>query len=174
MAQACLPKKFFARSALDVAPDLLGKYVIRRLRGRELMYRITETEAYHGHEDKASHASRGMTKRNEVMFGEPGRFYVYLIYGMYDMLNIVTGEDGHPSAVLIRGIEGFAGPGKLTKHLHITRALDGSVAEPHTGLWFEGGCDKVPTTMIRAMPRIGVAYAGEVWANKLYRFVLKK
>ncbi|MCI0620025.1 DNA-3-methyladenine glycosylase [Candidatus Wolfebacteria bacterium] len=96
-------QEFFARDARTVARELLGKYLVRRYQGREAAYMITEVEAYVGPHDKASHAHRGRTKRTEVMFGKAGRFYVYLVYGMYWMLNIVTDADDYPSAVLIRG-----------------------------------------------------------------------
>ena len=168
-----IPPTFFSRPAPTVARDLLGKYLVRRWRGKTLVYRITEMEAYHGLEDRASHASRGKTARNMVMFGPAGVFYVYLVYGMHEMLNVVTGDDGYPSAVLIRGVEGFNGPGKLTRHLHIGRALNGRVAEPASGLWFEDRGEEVDPHAIMATPRIGVAYAGEEWAGKPYRFVLK-
>src|SRR3989344_1000157 len=92
--------------AQTVAHSLLGKYLVRRVNGKTKAYKITETEAYVGPHDKASHAHRGKTKRNEVMFGPPGHWYVYFTYGMHYMLNIVTGRDGYPSAVLIRGIIG--------------------------------------------------------------------
>src|SRR3989344_2790942 len=123
MRPKILPLKFFQRSALEVAPDLLGKYLV--LGNKRLM--ITEVEAYDGHDDKASHASRGKTKRNEVMFEKGGVWYVYLCYGMYWMLNIVTGDKDYPSAVLIRACrvesdsELYAGPGKLTKYFKINK-----------------------------------------------------
>ena len=112
-----LKKKFFERGAEKVAYDLIGKYLVRFRRGKEKAYKITEVEAYLGEEDGGSHARFGKTGRNAVMFGPPGVFYIYLIYGMYSMLNIVTDKNQAPSAVLIRGVEEFNGPGKLTKSL---------------------------------------------------------
>lgn len=163
---------FFARSALEVAPHLLGMYLVRRVGGEARAYRIVETEAYHGYEDRASHASRGKTARTQVMFGPAGYLYVYLVYGMYDMLNVVTGVVNEPSAVLIRGIEGCVGPGRLTRKLHITRAQNGFRACPKHGVWFEDRGEEVVGRIVRT-PRIGVAYAGPEWAGKEYRFVLE-
>lgn len=167
-----LPEAFFARSAVEVAPELLGAYLVRRASdGAIARYRITETEAYEGLDDRASHASRGRTPRTAVMFGPPGRWYVYFVYGMHEMLNVVTGVEGHPGAVLIRGVEGVDGPGRLTKKLGITRALNAQPAGKSCGLWIErDDAAPAPKRIIRA-PRIGVAYAGE-WAKKPWRFVL--
>jgi DNA-3-methyladenine glycosylase len=102
--QKVLNKTFFERPTLEVAESLLGKFLIKRYRGVEKAYMITEVEAYDGFEDKASHAHKGKTERSEVMFGEAGYWYVYLVYGMHNMLNIVTGKYDYPAAVLIRGI----------------------------------------------------------------------
>lgn len=166
-----LEKKFFARPTLAVAEDLLGKFLVRRAGKFETAAIITETEAYDGHKDKASHASRGETLRNRPMFGEAGRFYIYFVYGMHEMLNIVTGSKGHPAAVLIREVVGVAGPGKLTKFLKIKRTLNNKKAIPESGLWFEDRGVKINKKDIKRMPRIGVSYAGPVWSKKRYRFV---
>lgn len=131
---------------------------------------ITETEAYDGFEDLASHAAKGRTNRTEVMYGEPGRWYVYLIYGMYDMLNIVTGPVDYPSAVLIRGVSGIDGPGKLTRSLRISRAQNAMPAKKESGLWIEARGIVITPSEIQTTPRIGVAYAKE-WAEKPWRFV---
>lgn len=168
-----LTKQFFSNSALSVAKNLIGKYLVRKLNGKEKAYMITEVEAYVGPHDKASHASRGKTKRTEVMFGQAGIFYVYLIYGMYWMLNVVTDKADYPSAVLIREIEGYEGPGKLTKALKINKTLNGKEAAPQNGLWFEDRGVRIPKRRIKRTPRIGVSYAKE-WAPKPYRFVLKR
>lgn len=132
---------------------------------------VIETEAYDGHKDKASHASRGETPRNTPMFGEAGRFYVYLVYGMHEMLNIVTGPKGYPAAVLIRGVIEATGPGKLTKHLKIKRTMNGKKAIPASGLWFEDRGVKIDKKNVKRTPRVGVSYAGKKWALKPYRFV---
>jgi DNA-3-methyladenine glycosylase len=163
-----LKPDFFNRTADIVAPELLGKYL--GCGSRTLM--ITEAEAYDGFEDAASHAARGRTRRNEVMFGSPGHWYVYFIYGMYEMLNIVTGADGYPSAVLIRGVDGIDGPGRLTRELGITRTLNAQPARTESGLWIEDRGLVVAPADIIATPRIGVSYAGE-WASREWRFVLR-
>lgn len=134
---------------------------------------ITETEAYDGPDDKASHAHRGKTARNEVMFREAGFWYVYLVYGMHHMLNIVTGKKEYPAAVLIRGAGEYDGPGKLAKALRINRQQNGKKAGRLGGLWIEDRGVSISKRRIQKTPRIGVAYAEE-WAKKPYRFVLKK
>jgi DNA-3-methyladenine glycosylase len=113
-------KDFFLHDVLDVAPDLLGKnLVIMTPDGNSTRFIITEVEAYKGAEDKACHANKGRTKRTEIMFHEGGCLYVYLIYGIHWMLNIVTGPANNPQAVLIRGLENYSGPGRVTKLLGI-------------------------------------------------------
>jgi DNA-3-methyladenine glycosylase len=166
-----LTKEFFSRTADLVAPDLLGKFLVCERGGTPEGYMITETEAYDGFEDKASHAAKGKTTRTEVMHGPPGHWYVYLIYGMYEMLNIVTGKEGYPSAVLIRGVEGIDGPGKLTRELGITRNLNAKPATKRNGVWIEDRGIVIPKSGMTTTPRIGVAYAGE-WAAKKWRFVI--
>ncbi len=176
-----LKQQFFNRPAPVVALDLLGKYLVRKRKGSkgekgEIASMITETEAYDGWRDKASHASRGQTARNAPMFGTAGIFYVYLCYGMYWMLNVVTGKKGYPAAVLIRGVmgeKGIRGPGRLTRHLSIDKRFNGKPASLKTELWFEDRGVNVPPRMIQKTPRIGVAYAGEEWASKPFRFVLE-
>ena len=168
-----LPNSFFNRSAVVVARDLIGCSLVRHLRNRTLRLLITETEAYEGPHDRASHASRGRTKRNAVMFGKAGVFYVYFVYGMHWMLNVVTGKEGYPAAVLIRGVEGINGPARVTKKLSITGAFTGKPVNRKTGLWFEGR-EKILSRHIAKTARIGVAYAGPVWSKKQYRFVLKE
>ena len=164
-----LPQSFFLRDVLDIAPDLLGKYLVRRFEdGRIERYRITETEAYRGMEDLACHASKGRTPRTEIMFLEGGTVYVYLIYGMYWMLNLVTGTEGNPSAVLIRGMEGFPGPGRVGRQLHLDRSFYGESLTNSERIWVE---DAEPVAKIRTSKRIGVDYAGE-WADKPWRFYI--
>ena len=132
---------------------------------------ITEVEAYIGFCDRASHASRGMTPRNRVMFGPPGVWYVYFTYGMHWMLNIVTERRGYPAAILIRGVEGVSGPGRVTKFFNIDRRISGTPASRKTGLWIEERGVRVPPRAIRRLKRIGVGYAG-AWKHKLWRFSL--
>jgi DNA-3-methyladenine glycosylase len=167
-----ISQSFFARPTLTVARQLLGKYLVRRWRGKEIALMITEVEAYDGFEDKASHASRGKTLRNRIMFGEAGRFYVYFTYGMHWLLNIVTGQKNYPAAILIRGVEGVNGPARLTKRLKIGRRFNGSKATPQNDLWFEDRGVKIKTARVKKTPRIGVNYAEE-WAKKDYRFLLR-
>lgn len=170
--QCVLDKAFYRQPTLKVAKSLPGKILCRDFHGAKLRYRITEVEAYDGFEDKASHAHRGKTPRNAVMFGPGGYWYVYLCYGVHWMLNIVTGEEGYPAAVLIRGTEVVAGPGRLTKAMQIDKNLDGRYADRDSGLWIEddGFCFK--KTQIIRTPRIGIDYAGPYWSQRLYRFCL--
>lgn len=163
-----LRKNFFEQPTLLVAENLLGKFLVRDNRA----FMITETEAYDGFEDKASHASRGETPRNKVMLREAGVWYVYFVYGMHNMLNIVTGAEGYPAAVLIRGVEEISGPARLTKALGVDRTMNEQTAEPESGLWIEDRGIIVPKNRIEKTSRIGVAYAGEEWASKPWRFVL--
>ncbi len=160
-----LPASFFNRDVRKVAESLLGAYLVRRVNGKTTKHLITEVEAYDGINDTACHASKGRTARTEIMFGPAGHWYVYLCYGMYDMLNIVTGPKDYPAAVLIRGTQEITGPGRLTKTLKITRALNGKKADKKNGLWIEKSGITVLKKEILRTPRIGVAYAGE-WAKK--------
>jgi len=168
-----LAVSFFARPAALVARDLLGKALIRKQGRWQATYIVTETEAYEGPHDLASHSARGRTARTEVMFGPAGRFYVYRIYGLHWMLNIVTGEVDEAAAVLIRGVEQINGPGRVAADLRIDGSLNGRKATKPTGLWFEDvGCSPAKSR-IRRTPRIGVDYAGPIWAAKKLRFVLQ-
>lgn len=167
-----LQRDFFTRDVLEVAPDLLGKILVRKFDDNSIKkYLITEVEAYRGHEDLACHASKGRTPRTEIMFHEGGHVYVYLIYGMYWMLNFVTGSKDTPQAVLIRGIEGFDGPGKLTKNLLIDKSFYGEDLISSNKLWVENS-EALKNFKIKTTPRIGIDYAGEVYKNKLWRFVI--
>jgi len=169
MAATTLDVTYFQRDVLEVAPDLIGKYLVRCYGdGCMERMRIVETEAYRGVEDMACHAHKGRTKRTEVMFHIGGELYVYLIYGMYYMLNIVTGIKDEPQAVLIRGVEGVWGPGRLTKRLRIDAGFNGEVI-PSTRIWVEDSGER-PHHI--TTPRIGVGYAG-VWKDKPWRFVLR-
>ena len=162
----------FNQSTLKVAKVLLGKFLCRRIGGKIISKMITEVEAYDGFKDKASHASRGKTKRNAVMFGAPGVWYVYFTYGMHWMLNIVTGPKNYPAAILIRGIDGIDGPAKLTKFLHVDKKFNNRLAVKKTGLWIEDKGVKIPSSKIKAASRIGVSYAGPVWSKKKWRFYI--
>ncbi|MCK5169218.1 MAG: DNA-3-methyladenine glycosylase [Bacteroidales bacterium] len=167
-----LQKSFFKRDVLEVAPDLLGKYLVRKFEDDRIeKYLITEVEAYRGEMDLACHASKGKTPRTEIMYDDGGHIYVYLIYGMYWMLNIVTAKKNTPQAVLIRGIKGFDGPGKLTKNLFIDKSFYGEDLVMSDRLWIENGL-KSSDIKFKTTPRIGIDYAGDIYRNKPWRFVL--
>ena len=170
-----LPRIYFNRPTLTVARSLVGKYLIRCIDSREIAGKIIEVEAYVGSQDKACHAAKGRTQRTEVMFGPAGFAYVYLIYGMYHCLNVVTEREEFPSAVLIRAIELNAelidGPGRLCRALEIDRRLNRVDLTVGESLWFEDRGGVVGRGTVGAYPRIGVDYAG-MWAKKLWRFRL--
>lgn len=164
------PEAWRSRNTLALARSLLGQKLVRRLPDGSLDARaITEVEAYHGESDLACHASRGRTARTEVLYRLGGVWYVYLCYGIHEMLNLVVGPPGHPAAILIRGVAGLKGPGRLTRALGIDRRLNGSPAEPRSGLWIEAA-PPPPPREIRRTPRIGVDYSGPVWSAKPWRF----
>ncbi len=169
-----LPKSFFARDTEIVAQELLGKFLIRKTGHREIAGMIVETEAYDGHFDRASHASRGRTPRTKIMFGPAGFFYVYLCYGIHYMLNIVTREKDYPGAVLIRGVEDAIGPGRVTKFFNINKIMNELPTLKSSGLWFEDRGVKILSSDIKKTPRIGVHYAGSPWVEMERRFILKK
>ena len=150
-------REFFRADALTLAPALVGKLLVRRFPdGSEKRLRITETEAYCGVEDTACHAHKGKTKRAGILWRDGGTIYVYLCYGMHEMLNIVSGYENDPQAVLIRCCEGFEGPGKLTKELGIDRSFNGLDILSCDGLRIEDDGTKVNITQL---PRVGIAYA---------------
>jgi DNA-3-methyladenine glycosylase len=171
-----LPRTYFNRPTLTVARSLVGKYLIRCIDGREIAGKIVEVEAYVGSEDKACHASKGRTQRTDVMFGPAGIAYVYLIYGLYHCLNVVTEREEFPSAVLIRAIEIdgklIDGPGRLCRAMQIDRSLNRGDLTVGESLWFEDRAASVKKGHVGAHPRIGVDYAGE-WSSKLWRFRLR-
>jgi DNA-3-methyladenine glycosylase len=173
MTRKRLTRDFFNRPTLRVAKELLGKFLVRKINGKIIAAVITETEAYCGPNDLASHASRGRTKRTEVMFGPPGHAYVYLIYGMYHCLNVVTEREEYPAAVLIRAIDaqGVNGPGKLCRHFQIDKTLNREDLTTSKKLWIENRGMKLEPSQIKRAPRIGVDYAGP-YKNKPWRFVL--
>jgi DNA-3-methyladenine glycosylase len=164
-------QSFFARPALTVAQEMLGKFLVRRWRGGEQAALIHEVEAYVGPHDLACHGRFGPTARTEVMFGPAGVWYVYLCYGIHWMLNMVTDGEGWPAAVLLRGAGDFTGPGKLTQGMRIDRRLNARPAIESTGLWIEDRGVQLRRSQIKRTPRIGVDYAG-LWAKKPYRLVI--
>ena len=162
---------FFHRDCLDVARDLVGKVLVRATPQGELRLRITQTEAYCGESDTACHAHKGRTKRTEVMYAQAGTVYIYLCYGMHWMLNIVTGEEDAPEAVLIRACASAEGPGKLTKYLGITGELNRSNVCDSQGLWIEDdGC----IFAVRRDKRVGIGYASGEDQNRPWRFILEE
>lgn len=176
-------REFFARDTLIVARELLGVRLVRMLDGQRISGIIVEGEAYIGQDDSACHASRGRTQRNEVMFGPPGRAYVYFTYGMHWMLNVVTEIEGFPAAVLLRAIqpvEGIetmralrrskgrlrkdreltSGPARLTQALAIEKTLNGADLVDGAELWLEPG-NAFPDDVVERGPRIGIQSAAE-------------
>jgi DNA-3-methyladenine glycosylase len=164
-----LKRNFYIRDVLKVAPELLGKVITVNHGNEILRYKITEVEAYNGFDDKACHASKGRTSRTEIMFHNGGHVYMYLIYGMYWMLNIVTGPVDVPQAVLIRGIEGYDGPGKAGRALQLDKSFYGEDLAKSKRIWIEDG--PIVTDHITT-PRIGIDYAGEPWVSKRWRWKL--
>lgn len=168
-----LDPSFYQRPSIDVARDLLGKVLCRRVRRKVYRARIVETEAYIGTHDLACHASKGRTRRTEVMFGPGGHAYVYLIYGMHEMFNIVTSVEGDAQAVLIRAAEpldgwdaDLSGPGKFTRALQITRKQNGlDLSGKELFLQEDPGYE--PRMVVAK--RVGVEYAKE-WKDAMLRF----
>jgi len=184
---------FFNRSTLIVAKELLGKYLVRKIDGKLVRAKITETEAYCGQNDLANHASKGVTPRTKIMFGPPGHAYVYLIYGMYHCLNIVTEKKDYPAAVLIRTasitnyvvrIKGknlnsvilntnpvirLSGPGILCRELKIDKKFNGVNLCKSKKVWIEDSKEK--PSKIKKGKRVGIEYAGS-YKDKLWRFYL--
>ena len=160
---------FFAADVLDAAPALLGKILVRKLGDAELRLRITETEAYRGEEDTACHAHKGKTPRTEVLYRAPGTIYIYLCYGVHWLLNLVTGPEGTPQAALIRGVEGAAGPGRVTRRLGLDKRFNGASVLTCDEFWLE---DDGFRPAYRADERVGIAYADEADRKKLWRYIV--
>jgi len=174
---------FFRQDVLKVAPQLLGKIIRLKAATGNRYFFVAETEAYREEEDLGCHCSKGRTKRTEVMYRAGGVYYVYLIYGMYWMLNIVTGKVNQPQAVLIRGIKEFDvetgkilanynGPGKTGKILGIDKLFYGMSVSQNERL--EILDENLPTAarQIKTAQRVGIDYAGDEWKNKPWRFIL--
>ena len=171
MCVESLKEAFFERDSFEVAEALIGCRLCRRSSDQVISkYTISEIEVYDGFEDRASHAFRGKTKRNCVMFGPAGRLYVYLCYGMHWMLNITTQSDGYPAAILIRALSECEGPGRLTKQLSIDGGFNDLVANNNNSIWFENRASQ--KVQLKSMPRVGVAYSGPVWSKKPFRYCL--
>ncbi len=168
MKNKILTKKFYARDCLEVAPDLVGKLIVRiNENGTKTVLRITETEAYCGEEDTACHASKGRTPRTEIMYGEAGYLYIYLCYGMHWLMNVVTGKKDQPQAVLFRACEIYDGPAKLTKQLGIDKSFNGEPLFGNIRIHIE---DDGYRPEIGTLPRVGINYASEKYRNALWRF----
>jgi DNA-3-methyladenine glycosylase len=165
-----LDKDFYSRGVLDVAPELIGKSLVVFQNKLQKRFLITEVEAYRGEQDLACHASKGRTPRTEIMYQDGGHVYVYLIYGMYWMLNIVTGRLNEPEAILIRGIAGFTGPGRLTRQLNLDGSYYGENLCRSERIWLE---DDGLNPSYTCSPRIGIGYAGEPWVSMPWRFLMK-
>ncbi len=166
-----LQREFYRQDVLRVAPGLLGKYLVRVWPdGRQERFVIAETEAYRGEEDRACHACKGRTDRTEVMYGEGGRLYMYFIYGMYWMMNVVAAGEGVPQAVLIRGLREVSGPGRLTRRLEMDRAFYGEDLVTSSRIWVE---ESGNAPEYEAGPRIGIKYAGHPWIEMPWRFLMR-
>lgn len=167
-----LEADFFHRDCLEVAPDLVGKLLIRQLPdGTILQERIAETEAYRGEEDEACHAHKGRTKRTELLYRESGLIYVYLCYGMHWLMNVITGEPEQPQGVLFRAGVVHDGPAKLTKYLQVHQQWNGDSFLTCSNLWV---ADDGFRPKIQTAERVGIGYAGEVWQKKQWRFLIQK
>lgn len=166
-----LNQNYFEQDVLTVAPDLLGKILVRQFEdGNIQRWRITETEAYRGEEDQACHARKGRTIRTEIMYAQGGAVYMYLIYGMYWLLNIVTGPKDIPQAVLIRGLEAISGPGRVGKALKLDKGFYGEDVTVSEKLWIEDSNVHVNYTV---EPRVGIDYAPNEWRLKPWRFIIQ-
>jgi DNA-3-methyladenine glycosylase len=192
-AGVIFPIQYYQRSVQLVARDLLGKKLIRLLNGIRVGGMICEVEAYDGEEDQACHARSGRTTRNSVMYGTPGRAYVYFTYGMHWMLNAVCREENYPAAVLIRAImplEGLdvmaqnragiptknwcSGPARLTRALDIKKDCNNTdLTNPQSGLFIED-FRTFSDLQIQSSPRIGIQYAGEPWLSLPWRFLVSE
>lgn len=167
-----LTEDFFHRDALEVAPELVGTIIARKLDdGVIIRERISEAEIYRGEEDKGCHASKGRTKRTELLYGESGVIYVYLCYGVHWLMNVITGEKDQPQGVLFRCGEIHNGPGKLTKYLQIDGSFNGESFCGNSRIWIE---DDGFRPKLKTAPRVGIDYAGEYWKNKEWRYIAVK
>jgi len=177
MKRKKLGRSFYVRPTLKVARELLGKYIVRKIRKKELVGKIIETEAYIGPRDKASHAYGGkITSRNWPEYLEGGHIYIYFVYGMYWQLNVVTEKAGRPECVLIRALDLGKladGPGKVCRYLKLDKSFNGEDLTKSKRIWLEDRGEKIKPSQILATKRIGIDYAGPYWANKKWRFVIK-
>ena len=168
-----LGPKFYTGPTLVIAKELLGKFLVRETGKGKITKMITEVEAYNGSGDLASHASRGKTDRTKAMFEAGGIWYVYFVYGMHYLLNIVVGPKDYPAAILIRGVEGVNGPARVAKFFGLDKQFYGQPADKGSGLYIADRGVKVDNKDIKTSTRLGVAYAGPVWSKKKFRFFIK-
>ena len=163
---------FFERDSFQVAEEILGCALLRKLSDGDVIRSIiSEVEVYDGFSDKASHAHRGLTKRNQVMFGPAGRAYIYLCYGIHWLFNITTRESGYPAALLIRSVIDCEGPGRLTRYFNINGEQNNQLLNKETGLWLEADRNECKKNFEKR-PRVGINYAGKPWVDKPYRYCL--
>jgi DNA-3-methyladenine glycosylase len=174
-----LERDAFNRPTLQVARDLLGKFIVRRRGARRTEAMITEVEAYKGPQDRACHAYGGRrTPRVEPLYAEGGTVYVYLVYGMHWLLNFSTAGRDRPEGVLVRAIlpdsdgerEPIVGPGRVTRYLQIDKRLDGTDVTGSGEMWLEDRGVRIPARNVRRGPRVGVDFAGPYWAARPWRF----
>lgn len=171
-----LYRRFYTRPALKVAEELLGKYIVRKVRGKELVGKIVETEAYIGPQDKASHAyNNKITPRNRAEYLIGGHIYIYLVYGMYWQLNIVTAGQSQPECVLIRALDKVAdGPGKLCNYLKLDKSFYSEDLTKSKIIWLEDRGERITPKQIIRTARIGIDYAGPYWSKRKWRFLMKE
>lgn len=187
-----LGRIFFTQPTLKAAKELLGKYLIRKYRGRKIVGKIVETEAYIGPVDKASHAYGGKrTPRNHAEYLRGGHIYIYLVYGMYWQFNISTCKEGMPECVLIRAVKPISllrdkaqiakckntnltnGPGKLCRYFKLDKSFYGEDVVNSPRIWLEDRGEKVKPAQMAKGPRIGIDYAGPFWSKIKWRFWIK-
>lgn len=166
-----LKKEFFTQSAYDAAQQLIGKWICRCIDGKVEKFQITETECYIGSCDTACHAYKGKTARTQIMWHEGGVCYVYLCYGIHQMLNFITGKEGEAEGVLIRGVKGAKGPGRATKAMQIDKSLYGESLLTKDKIWVEDDGNIYGFT---ASKRIGIGYASKEDQDRLWRFEIKE
>ena len=164
-----IDRSFFLDDAVTVAKKLPGMDIVINTDYGPRHFMITETEAYLGGDDRASHASKGRTRRTEPMYLAGGHLYIYFIYGMYWMMNIVTGPAESPQAVLIRGARPYNGPGRVTRGLGIDGSFNGEDLMASARIWIEHTSKRLKLT---AGPRVGIQYAGEPWVSMPWRFTV--
>lgn len=182
-----LRRAFYLRPTLQVAQELLGKFLVRKRGKKTIIGKIVETEAYIGPEDRASHAYGGkVTKRNQAEYFKGGYVYIYLVYGRYWQLNIVSGMAGKPECVLIRALEPRAidknsknsfnlanGPGKLCRWMRLNKSFYGEDLTKSKRLWIEDRGETARKADVVRTARIGIDYAGSYWSQKPWRFYIK-